>query len=67
MVACFKPELEIMRQIEHTRAQMNRLANELGIEHPQVVRCSQNLDRLLLDYYAASDRSRRQTVPVQGR
>lgn len=49
--AYFCPEIEITKQIESVRSKMNRLADELGIVHPQVMRCSQMLDELLLEYY----------------
>lgn len=49
--ACLDSEAEIKEQIESTRAQMNRMADELGYIHPEVMRCSQKLDELLLQYY----------------
>lgn len=56
-VACSNPEMEIARQIELTRSQMNRLADELGHVHPNVLRCSLMLDELLLKYYAINRRN----------
>lgn len=49
---CPNTENNIQSEIEFARAQMNRLADELGIRHPAVVRASQMLDELLLQYYA---------------
>lgn len=39
-------------QIERTREHMRQMAGELGFLHPDVVRCSEQLDELLLNYYA---------------
>jgi hypothetical protein len=50
-IACQEPEAEIKQQIELTRTQMNRLADELGHVHPRVVFWSQRLDELLMQYY----------------
>ncbi|RAV00592.1 aspartyl-phosphate phosphatase Spo0E family protein [Paenibacillus sp. YN15] len=51
-VECPNAEKGIQSEIESARAQMNRLADELGVRHPAVVRASQMLDELLLQYYA---------------
>lgn len=49
---CTHSESDIQSEIEAARAEMNRLADELGVRHPAVVRASQMLDELLLQYYA---------------
>jgi hypothetical protein len=51
-VKCPNTEKNIQTEIESARAQMNRLADELGVRHPAVVKASQMLDELLLQYYA---------------
>lgn len=51
-VKCPETEKNIQTEIESARAQMNRLADELGVRHPAVVKSSQMLDELLLQYYA---------------
>lgn len=51
-VKCPNTEKNIQTEIEFARAQMNRLADELGVRHPAVVKASQMLDELLLQYYA---------------
>ncbi|SDE03754.1 Spo0E like sporulation regulatory protein [Paenibacillus sp. UNCCL117] len=38
-------------EIEHTRERMVRLGVELGLMHPEVHRCSEQLDLLLLRFY----------------
>ncbi|WP_438446483.1 Spo0E family sporulation regulatory protein-aspartic acid phosphatase [Gorillibacterium sp. sgz5001074] len=51
-VACLEPIEDIVVKIENKRSLMNRLADELGIVHPAVMRASQQLDELLLQYYS---------------
>lgn len=53
-VACQEPEAEIKARIERKRSHMNRLADELGHVHPTVMVVSQQLDELLLQYYAVT-------------
>ncbi|MEK8132441.1 aspartyl-phosphate phosphatase Spo0E family protein [Paenibacillus filicis] len=38
-------------EIEHNRQRMVRLGVELGLMHPEVQRCSEQLDVLLLRFY----------------
>lgn len=53
MVTSFlEPEAGINEKIERTRARMNHLADELGYVHPKVLFVSQQLDLLLLEFYA---------------
>lgn len=65
-VVCLEPELEIQQRIEFTRALMNRLAEELGHVHPKVMQCSQQLDMLLLEYYAITGSMRAYPLRRQG-
>lgn len=51
-MTCPNTEKNIQSEIESARAHMNRLADELGVRHPAVVKASQMLDELLLQYYA---------------
>ena len=37
-------------RIETKRKQMYKIANDLGFTHPEVVNCSQELDKLLNKY-----------------
>lgn len=46
------PQPEIEEEIERMRERMSRMAGQLGVLHPDVVRCSEHLDKLLLQYYA---------------
>ncbi|WJH32255.1 aspartyl-phosphate phosphatase Spo0E family protein [Paenibacillus aurantius] len=41
----------INSEIELARQKMVHLTNELGFLHPDVVKCSENLDELLLEFY----------------
>lgn len=50
-VACLEPVSDIQVKIEDKRSLMNRLADELGHVHPAVMKVSQQLDELLLQYY----------------
>jgi hypothetical protein len=61
-VACLEPEAEIKASIERKRSHMNRLADELGHVHPTVMIVSQQLDELLLQYYAISRSIRKATA-----
>lgn len=58
-VACPEPEAEIRMRIERKRSHMNKLAEELGHVHPAVMVVSQQLDELLLQYYALTRRMRK--------
>lgn len=42
----------LIEEIERTREHMKQMAGRLGFLHPDVVRCSEHLDQLLLEYYA---------------
>lgn len=42
---------EMMEEIESVRAEMMKLGNRYGMLHPEVQRCSQELDKLLNLYY----------------
>lgn len=55
------PEADIKVKIEKKRSHMNRLADELGHVHPSVMRVSEQLDELLMQYYRAV---RRMASPV---
>ncbi|MDF2926196.1 MAG: Spo0E like sporulation regulatory protein [Paenibacillaceae bacterium] len=61
-IACLKPEAEINQKIEFARDRMNRLADELGHHHPKVMICSQQLDELLLEFYALTCSMYRRTL-----
>ncbi|TVY08510.1 aspartyl-phosphate phosphatase Spo0E family protein [Paenibacillus cremeus] len=43
-------------EIEKVREQMVRLGCQFGLMHPEVQRCSQQLDVLLIRYYAIDHR-----------
>jgi hypothetical protein len=45
-------------EIEHARERMVRLGVELGLMHPEVHRCSELLDELLLRFYHTNKRTR---------
>ncbi|WP_159886372.1 aspartyl-phosphate phosphatase Spo0E family protein [Paenibacillus puerhi] len=53
-------QFTLTREIEHIRERMVRLGVELGLMHPEVHRCSEQLDVLLLRYYRM-ERLRKQT------
>lgn len=65
-VACLEPVADIQVKIEDKRSLMNRLADELGHVHPAVMRASQQLDELLLQYYSVT-RSIPKTKAVHSR
>jgi hypothetical protein len=41
----------IIEEIELKRSQMNDLSEQFGLEHPEVMKVSLQLDELLLSYY----------------
>ncbi|WP_312029605.1 aspartyl-phosphate phosphatase Spo0E family protein [Paenibacillus sedimenti] len=47
-----EPQERLNIEIEQLRGQMVILSNEYGFLHPEVQQCSQQLDELLLQYYA---------------
>lgn len=51
-VAYIDCEMELEWEIEQNREEMRSLADQLGFLHPEVIRCSERLDELLLQYYA---------------
>lgn len=52
MVKEYAPRTRMEDEIERTREHMSQMAGRLGVLHPDVVRCSEVLDELLLQYYA---------------
>jgi len=46
----------ISGEIERVREQMVRLGDQFGLMHPEVQRCSQHLDVLLLRFYEIKQR-----------
>lgn len=58
-VAFIDFEMELEWEIEQKREEMRHLAVKLGFLHPDVVRCSERLDVLLMQYYAAVQHGRK--------
>lgn len=44
-------EFELCEEIERVRARMVQLGNQYGLLHPEVQRCSEYLDGLVIQYY----------------
>jgi hypothetical protein len=52
MIMSFPDSLsEMSIEIERVRTQMIQLGDQYGLMHPEVHRCSNQLDQLLLRYY----------------
>ncbi|WP_409347277.1 aspartyl-phosphate phosphatase Spo0E family protein [Paenibacillus sp. MBLB4367] len=49
---------DICSEIEQVRQQMNVLGCSHGLLHPEVMKCSQQLDKLLIQHYAMEKRRR---------
>lgn len=46
----------ISSEIERVRQRMNRLGGSHGLSHPEVMKCSQQLDELLIQHYVLQKR-----------
>lgn len=51
---------DISSEIEQVRQRMNTLGGSHGLLHPEVMKCSQQLDELLIQHYALEKRRRHQ-------
>jgi flagellar biosynthesis regulator FlbT len=50
MTLLLNEPLEATQEIEMYREQLVRLVGQYGFLHPEVVQCSERLDKLLLEY-----------------
>jgi hypothetical protein len=58
----------LLGEIERNRLRMVRLAGQLGFTHPDVIGCSEKLDKLLMEYYQQTPEGGKSMlyVPVTG-
>lgn len=47
----YQEKIELTTEIERLRFNMNRLGTKHGLQHPEVMRHSQELDQLIVRFY----------------